>query len=269
MAGYTVSSVTTGKYARQVSVAASGPQGAQGPAGPRGERGDVGATGGLSANFKFLNSYDSTAPGSGYFAFNNSSIFSANQIIISEYDSSGASQVSILDAAIVSTSSRKSVLTVRKLSNGKFSRYYVLEQSQSAGFRVLNVEYIDGSAFSSWSYNELLSIEVSPIGDRGEVGPTGPQGVPGPGVPAGGVAGQILRKSAEADYALEWIDAEEIEDVSVDELTDVVLTDLGNAQVLIYDDLTSRWINRSTTDLPVSASNISGTIVGGSANDFE
>lgn len=36
MAGYTVSSVTSGKYARQVTVAASGPQGAEGPTGPAG-----------------------------------------------------------------------------------------------------------------------------------------------------------------------------------------------------------------------------------------
>jgi hypothetical protein len=55
----------------------------------------------------------------------------------------------------------------------------------------------------------------------------------------------------------------------MDELNDVVLTDLGNAQVLVYDELTSSWINRQTTDLEISASNISGTIVGGSANDFE
>jgi len=269
MAGYTVSSVTTGKYARQVSVAASGPQGAQGPAGPQGTKGDTGATGGLSANFKFLNTYTETAPGSGYFAFNSSSIFSANKLFISEYDSSGSSQVSILNSAIVSTSFNKSVLTVRRLSDGKFSRYYVTEQAQSAGWRALDIEYIDGSAFSSWTYNELLSIEVSPIGDRGEVGPTGPQGLPGPGVPAGGLAGQILRKTADSDYATEWVDPEVIEDVSMDELNDVVLTDLGNAQVLVYDELTSSWVNRSTTELGISASNISGTIVGGSANDFE
>jgi hypothetical protein len=268
MAGYTVSSVTTGKYARQISVAASGPQGAQGPAGVKGDKGDIGAAGGLSANFKFLNTYSAGAPGGGYFALNNSSIFSATQMFISEYDSLGASQASILDSAVASTNSNKSVLTLRRLSDGKFSRYYITEQAISAGWRTLDLEYIGGSAFSAWTYNDLLSVEVSPIGDMGLIGPTGPQGEVGPGVPAGGLAGQILRKTADSDYATEWVDPEVIEDVSISELNDVVLTDVGNAQVLVYDDATSRWVNRSTTELGISASNISGTIVGGDANDF-
>lgn len=268
MAGYTVSSVTTGKYARQISVAASGPQGAQGPAGAKGDKGDVGATGGLSANFKFLNTYSAGAPGNGYFALNNSSIFSANQMFISEYDSSGDSQASILDSAVASTNSNKSILTLRRLSDGKFSRYYITEQAISAGWRTLDLEYIGGSAFSAWTYNDLLSIEVSPIGDMGLIGPTGPQGEVGPGVPAGGAPGQVLIKTGINDYETQWVDPEVIEDVSMDELNDVVLTDIGNAQVLVYDDVTSRWVNRPTTDLEISASNISGTIVGGDANDF-
>lgn len=268
MAGYTVSSVTSGRYARQITVAASGPQGAQGPAGATGPKGDVGATGGLSANFKFLNSYSAQAPGNGYFALNNSSIFSATQMYVSEYDSSGNSQASILDAAIASTNLNKSVVTLRRLSDGKFSRYYVTEQAISAGWRTLDLEYIGGSAFSAWTYNDLLSVEVSPIGDMGLIGPTGPQGEVGPGVPAGGAPGQVLIKTGINDYETQWVDPEVIEDVSMDELNDVVLTDVGNAQVLVYDELTSSWINRQTTDLEISASNISGTIVGGDANDF-
>jgi hypothetical protein len=268
MAGYTVSSVTTGKYARQVTVAASGPQGAQGPAGPQGAKGDRGITGGLAANFKYLNVYTEQAPGSGNFALNNSSIFSATKLFISEYDTDGNSQASILNAAIVSTSDNKSVITLRRLSDNKFSRYYVTEQSQHSGWRTLDIEYIDGSAFSTWTYNDTLSIEVTPIGNKGDIGPTGPKGDTGPGVPAGGLSGQILRKTSDSDYATEWVDPEAVQDVSIDELTDVNLTDLGNAQVLIYDELTSRWVNRPTTDLEISASNISGTIVGGDANDF-
>ena len=268
MAGYTVSSVTSGRYARQITVAASGPQCAQGPAGATGAKGDVGATGGLLANFKFLNSYSEGAPGNGYFALNNASIFSATQMYISEYDSSGGSQAALLDAAIASTNGNKSVITLRRISDGKFSRYYATEQAISAGWRTLDLEYIGGSAFSAWTYNDLLSIEVSPIGDMGLVGPTGPQGEVGPGVPAGGAAGQILRKTGTNDYETEWVDPEVIEDVSMSELNDVALTDIGNAQVLIYDELTSSWVNRATTELDVSASKISGTIVGGDANDF-
>lgn len=268
MAGYTVSNVTSGKYARQISVAASGPQGAQGPAGPQGVKGDTGATGGLSANFKFLNTYTPGAPGSGYFALNNSSIFSATQMFISEYDSSGNTQTSILDAAIASTNSNKSILTLRRLSDGKFSRYYITEQSISTGWRTLDLDYIGGSAFSAWTYNDIMSIEVAPIGDAGLIGPTGPQGAPGPGVPTGGLPGQILRKTGNADYETEWVDPNEVESVAVSELTDVNLSLLSDSQLLIYDESSSRWVNRSVTDLEISASQVSGTIVGGDANDF-
>jgi hypothetical protein len=52
------------------------------------------------------------------------------------------------------------------------------------------------------------------------------------------------------------------------ELTDVQLTDLGNGQVLIYDPEISKWINKSTLEIGISASSISGTINGGSASEF-
>lgn len=267
MAGYSVSSVTTGKYARQVSVSASGPQGAQGPAGPVGPAGPAGVAGGLSAQFKFLNSYSSANPGIGYFAFNNSNIFSATQIFISEYDSATDSQSGLLDAAIASTSDNKAVLTFQSTSNPrKISRYYVTEQSISTGWRTLSVEYIDGSALS-WSYNDLLTILVAPVGDRGQVGPTGAQGPAGQGVPTGGLDGQVLKKVGSSDYETEWVDPS-IDESAVSNLVDVQLTDLSNSQVLVYDNATSRWVNRSTTEVPVSASQVSGTISGGSASTF-
>jgi hypothetical protein len=268
VSGYTVSSVATGKYARQISVTAPGPQGAQGPAGPTGLTGATGPAGpisGLSAVFRFLNSYSEQDPGLGYFALNNSSIFSATKMYISEYDTSENSQTSILDSAISSTNSNKSVITVTRTSDNKFSRYFVTEQAQFSGWRALDLQYIGGSAFSAWTYNDLLTISVTPIGDAGL---SGNQGEPGVGVPLGGLAGQILRKVSNTDYETEWADPEVIEDVSLSELNDVVLTDIGNAQILVYDDVTSRWVNRPTTDLEISASNISGTIVGGDASDF-
>tara|TARA_B110000503_G_scaffold96964_1_gene145700 strand:- start:17 stop:829 length:813 start_codon:yes stop_codon:yes gene_type:complete len=270
MAGYSVSTVTTGKYARQVSVAASGPQGAQGTpglTGATGAKGDAGATGGLSADFKFLNSYSADSPGSGYFAFNSISIFAATKMYISEYDSSAASQSALLDVAVASTSSNKSVMTVQRLSDGKFSRYYITEQSQGAGWRTLDIDYIDGSAFIGWTYNDLLSIIVTPVGDIGETGPIGPTGAVGPGVPSGGTDGQVLKKVGPNDYDTEWVDPS-IDASAISNLVDVELTGVGNAQVLVYDTVTSRWVNRSTTEVPVSASQISGTIIGGSASTF-
>lgn len=267
MAGYTVSSVTTGKYARQVSVAASGPQGAQGPTGLTGATGETGAPGGLSAQYKFMNSYSAANPGNGYFAFNMSSIFSATQMFISEYDINSDSQSGLLDVATASTSYNTSVVTVQSTADSKkFSRYYINSASISAGWRTLDLEYIEGTALS-WAYNDPISILVTPIGDRGQVGPTGAQGPAGPGVPAGGTDGQVLKKVGSGDYDTEWVDPS-IDESAVSNLVDVELTDLGNAQVLVYDELTSKWVNRSTTEVPVSASQISGTIVGGSASTF-
>ncbi len=47
-------------------------------------------------------------------------------------------------------------------------------------------------------------------GPQGSQGPAGPMGATGPvgaGVPAAGVAGQLLAKSSDGDYATEWVDA--------------------------------------------------------------
>tara|TARA_B110000503_G_C7103755_1_gene395000 strand:- start:39 stop:842 length:804 start_codon:yes stop_codon:yes gene_type:complete len=267
MAGYTVSSVTAGKYARQISVAASGPQGAQGPTGSTGATGAAGAPGGLSAQYKFINSYSAGNPGNGYFAFNNLSIFSATQIFISEYDINIDSQSGLLDVAVISTSVNTSVITIQSATDTrKFSRYYINGASIAAGWRTLDLEYIEGTALS-WSYNDPISILVTPIGDRGQIGPTGAQGPAGPGVPAGGTDGQVLKKVGSGNYDTEWVDPS-IDESAVSNLVDVELTNLGSSQVLVYDTVTSRWVNRSTTDVPVSASQISGTIIGGSASTF-
>ena len=91
MAGYTVSTVTSGKYARQITVAASGPQGAQGPTGPAGAVGATGPTGpqgeagaGLSANYKYNNSVSAANPGGGYMAFDNADLSLATELYISK-----------------------------------------------------------------------------------------------------------------------------------------------------------------------------------------
>lgn len=45
---------------------------------------------------------------------------------------------------------------------------------------------------------------AGPVGPQGETGPQGPTGATGMGIPAGGTVGQLMRKSAAADYATEW-----------------------------------------------------------------
>jgi len=49
-------------------------------------------------------------------------------------------------------------------------------------------------------WTQLASL----LGPPGQVGPPGAQGLQGAGVPAGGSAGQILRKRSAADYDSEW-----------------------------------------------------------------
>lgn len=205
MAGYTVSNVTSGKYARQVSVAASGPQGAQGPAGATGPAGPAGATGGLSAKFKFLNSYSNTNPGGGYFAFNNSTFMQATELYVSATDTLTDNQDALLSSLIQSTNGYKAVITLQKSSDPrKSARYYVTGGSNNSGWWDFQIEYIGGSVLS-WTYNEQVDMLVAPIGDIGAVGPTGPTGAAGQGVPTGGTTGQILRKTSNADYATEWV----------------------------------------------------------------
>lgn len=268
MAGYTVSNVTSGRYTRQVSVAASGPQGAQGPAGAKG---DAGLAGGLSAVYKFSNTHTAADPGTGYFAFNSASIFSTTSLFISERDALTDPQVGLLDAAITSTNSYKAVLTVQDAVNTrKFSRYYVLEQSQSTGWRDLSIAYLDGTA-QSWTYNDRIVIMVTPIGDVGPTGATGAPGAPGVGVPAGGRDGQVLKKVGTSDYETEWVDPS-IDASAVSNLVDVNLSgellSTTTDQVLVFDHATERWINKSTLDIQVSIDSVSGTIVGGSATTF-
>jgi hypothetical protein len=268
MAGYTVSSVTSGKYARQVSVAASGPQGAQGPAGATGPAGAPGSAGGLSARYKFLNMYSSANPGGGYFAFNNSTFMQATELYISSNDTLTENQQALLQAVVQSTNGYKAVLTVQKTTEPrKSARFYVTGGTDNSGWWDFQIEYIGGSVLS-WTYNEQVDILVAPIGDAGAAGPTGPTGAAGQGVPTGGATGQILRKSSNSDYATEWVDPEEIEDVQLSELTDVNISSLTDGQVLIYDQSTNSWLPVNPANLPQSTQTLSGIIEGGSANTF-
>lgn len=268
MAGYTVSSVTSGKYARQISVAASGPQGAAGPTGATGPAGATGASGGLSARYKFLNSYNSSNPGGGYFAFNNSTFMSATELYVSATDMATDPQAALLGAIVGSTNGYKAIVTLQKVSDPrKSSRFYVTGGTDNSGWWDFQIEYIGGTVLS-WTYNEQVDILVAPIGDAGVAGATGPTGAAGQGVPTGGLTGQILRKTSNANYATEWVDAESVQDVALNELTDVDLSSLADGQVLVYDQSTNSWSPISPEDLPQSTGTLSGTIEGGSASTF-
>lgn len=235
MAGYTVSRVTSGKYARQISVAASGPQGAQGPIGPTGPAGAMGATGptgaqgsagaGLSATYKFNNSISASNPGGGYLAFNNSNLSSATQLYISTTDSSLDSQTGLLSAMTQSTNTYKSIITVQSTTNQRnFIRFYVRSVTNESGWKNFLLVYLDGTV-TSFTYNQALSLLVAPIGDAGTV-------------------------------------------ANFEDLNDVDFNTPLDGDVVVYDQANSMWTNVASSQLNISGQNISGTILGGEANTF-
>jgi len=235
MAGYTVSSVTSGKYARQVSVAASGPQGAQGPIGPAGAVGATGATGptgaqgsagaGLSATYKFNNATSASNPGGGYLSFNASNLSSATRLFMSDIDSSLDSQVGLLSAMTQSTNTYKSIITVQSSTNQRnFIRFYVRSVTNQSGWKDFLLVHLDGTV-TSFTYNQALSLLVTPIGDAGTV-------------------------------------------ANFEDLNDVDFNTPLDGDVVVYDQANSIWTNVASSQVAISGQNLSGTINGGSANTF-
>lgn len=235
MAGYTVSSVTSGKYARQISVAASGPQGAQGPTGPTGPAGAAGATGptgaqgsagaGLSATYKFNNTTSASNPGGGYLAFNASDLSSATRLYISTTDSSLDAQTGLLSAMTQSTNTYKSIITVQSTTNQRnFIRFYVRSVTDESGWKNFLLVHLDGTV-TSFTYNQALSLLVAPIGDAGTV-------------------------------------------ANLEDLNDVDFNTPLDGDVVVYDQANSMWTNVASSQLNISGQNISGTIEGGNANTF-
>lgn len=61
-------------------------------------------------------------------------------------------------------------------------------------------------ASGSWSIKLNIKGPQGEPGPAGQDGTQGPKGDPGQGVPAGGIAGQVLTKKSENDYDTEWKD---------------------------------------------------------------
>jgi hypothetical protein len=232
MAGYTVSTVTSGRYARQITVAAAGPQGAQGPVGPAGAAGPQGPTGpqgeagaGLSANYKFNNSVSAANPGGGYMAFNNADLSLATELYISETDAITDGQLGLLNAMTQSTNTYKSIITIQSNDNTRnMSRHYVRSVTSSSGWRTFVLVYLDGTA-TEFTYNESVSLLVAPIGDAGTVN-------------------------------------------NFEDLNDVDFNEPLQGDVVTYDSSNNMWTNIHSTQLQISGQNISGTIEGGDATTF-
>lgn len=70
--------------------------------------------------------------------------------------------------------------------------------------------------------------------------PRGAQGEDGVGIPAGGTAGQVLRKAGAEDYACEWAEPAGVDIVDIGTVTQLVFGNEGTGAVNISDELYNR-----------------------------
>jgi hypothetical protein len=140
--------------------------------------------------------------------FNNSTLASVTEIILSTTtaDSLGISE--ILDVIDDSTSANKARISIRSNANGdaSFFSFLVTSVTTHANYYELNGTYVDGAAFSNtesivFDFYKTGDIGATgatgpvgatgdvgatgPVGVTGDVGPTGPQGVTGDTGPTG------------------------------------------------------------------------------------
>jgi hypothetical protein len=158
-------------------VGATGPTGATGPAGVTGPTGPQGDRPGFL--YTFSTSTSSGNPGSGVLKFNNATLGSVTQIVLSTTtaDSLGISE--ILDLIDDSTSANKARVSIRSNANGdaSFFSFLVTSVTTHASYYELNGTYVDGAAFTN---SESIVFDFYQTGNIGATGPTGPTGATGP-----------------------------------------------------------------------------------------
>jgi hypothetical protein len=166
-------------------VGATGPTGATGPAGVTGPTGPQGDRPGFL--YTFSTSTSSGNPGSGVIKFNNATLGSVTQIVISTTtaDSLGISE--ILDLIDDSTSVDKARVSIRSNANGdaSFFSFLVTSVTTHANYYELNGTYVDGAAFTNSESIVFDFYQTGNIGATGPTGPTGPSGTAGATGPTG------------------------------------------------------------------------------------
>lgn len=87
----------------------------------------------------------------------------------------------------------------------------------------------DTGAFYVWDGSawDNLGTLVGPQGPTGLTGPTGPAGADGVGIPAGGTAGQLLKKSSGTDYDTAWGGADDIYVIACSDETTALSTGIA------------------------------------------
>jgi hypothetical protein len=163
----------------------TGVTGVTGDIGPTGVTGDTGPTGATGVQgdrpgflYEFSTSTSSGNPGSGVLKFNNATLASVTQIILSTTTADSLGISDILDLIDDSTSTNKARISIRSNANGdaSFFSFLVTSVTTHANYYELNGTYVDGAAFSN---TESIVFDFYQTGDLGATGPTGPTGVTG------------------------------------------------------------------------------------------
>jgi hypothetical protein len=169
---------------------ATGPQGVTGDIGPTGLTGPAGATGVTGPQgdrpgllYEFSTSTSSGNPGSGVLKFNNATLASVTQIVISTTTDDSLAVSDILDLIDDSTSTDKARISIRSNANGdaSFFSFIATGVTTHANYYEINGTFVDGAAFSN---AESIVFDFYQTGDIGATGPTGPTGPTGAGADA-------------------------------------------------------------------------------------
>jgi hypothetical protein len=162
-----------------------GPTGATGPAGASGANGSQGDRPGFL--YTFSTSTSSGNPGSGVLKFNNATLGSVTQIVLSTTTADSLGISDILDLIDDSTSADKARVSIRSNANGdaSFFSFLVTSVTTHANYYELNGTYVDGAAFTNSESIVFDFYQTGDIGSTGPTGPTGPSGTNGATGPTG------------------------------------------------------------------------------------
>jgi hypothetical protein len=158
--------------------------------------------------YAFSTSTSSGNPGSGVLKFNNATLASVTQIILSTTTADSLGISDILDLIDDSTSTNKARISIRSNANGdaSFFSFLVTSVTTHANYYELNGTYVDGAAFSNTEsivFDFYQTGDVGATGPTGTTGSTGPTGATGPTGPEGGsttltTKGDLLTRDSSA-----------------------------------------------------------------------
>ena len=181
--GVSGSSGTSGTSGASGSSGTSGVSGSSGTSGTSGVSGTSGTSGQqgdrAGLQYEFSTSTSSGNPGSGTLKFNNSTLSSVTQIVLSTTTIDSLGVGSILDLMDDSNSTIKSIVTITSNANGdgSFFSFQVTGVTTHANYRELNGTFVAGSAFTN---NEIIAFNFTQTGNSGSSGTSGVNGATGP-----------------------------------------------------------------------------------------